>query len=147
MTKDTIQTPVSKCCNAPMKVGHGCDSDAGHDGKPCDCTDGTMWNECTKCGQPCDAAPSIDNQGEEPDTLTVQINAKDISIGEQLEIGDSVKMTVTGMVKEIRNSRYWDKEDEEEKSKRKYMIDGWATEVFAKSHVISITEPQDDGEI
>lgn len=92
------------------------------------------------------ASQTLENQGEEPDTLTIQITAKDITIGEQLEIGDMVRMTVTGTVKEIRNSRYWDKIDEEEKSKRKYMIDGIVVNaVVSEGHVISVTEPEDDG--
>ena len=148
MTKDTIQTPLSKCCNAPMKVGHGCDSDNGHDGQPCNCTDGTMWNECTKCGQPCEEAPSLENQGEEPDTLCIEIKAGEITIGEQLEIGALVRMTVTGIVEEIRNSRYYDRIEEKEQSKRKYMIKGSVVNATnIEGHVISITEPQDDGEI
>ncbi len=106
-------------------------------------------NNMTDETKPVEPQVAIENQGEKPDTLTVQINTKDIEISEQLEIGDTVKMTVIGMVKEIRNSRYWDKEDEGEKSKRKYMIDGWTTEVFTKSHVISVTDPEDtdNGEI
>ncbi len=47
---------LSSCCKAPMIVSHGCDSDFDHNGKPCNCTDGTMWNECSKCKKPCDIA-------------------------------------------------------------------------------------------
>lgn len=49
---------VSACCKAQIKVAHGCDSDSGHGGKPCTCTDGTQWYECTKCGNPCDSTPT-----------------------------------------------------------------------------------------
>lgn len=45
----------SKCCSAPIRTAHGCDSDLGHN--PCDCLKSggvTCWNECEKCDQPCD---------------------------------------------------------------------------------------------
>lgn len=43
----------SKCCNAEVISKHGCDDDLEHGGKPCTCTIGTNWDECTKCGEPC----------------------------------------------------------------------------------------------
>ena len=50
-------TDLSKCCNSMVKVAHGCDSDSGHGGKECNCTDGTQWYECMKCGKPCEIKP------------------------------------------------------------------------------------------
>ena len=48
----------SSCCQAEVKITHGCDDDGGHGGNPCTCFRDnlavTCWNECTKCGKPCD---------------------------------------------------------------------------------------------
>ena len=146
-------------------ISHGYDADAGHGGEPCNCTDGTQWNECTQCQKPCDEyhepvttenqpistklvvePKTLENEGEEPDTLCIEIKASEITIGEQLNIGDMVRMTVTGTVEEIRNSRYWDRIEEEEMSKRKYMIRGYVVNAsITEGHVISVTDPEDDG--
>ena len=53
---------LSNCCHAPIRVSHGCDSDFDHNGKPCDCTEGTMWYECSQCKKPCDIAISNDKK-------------------------------------------------------------------------------------
>lgn len=49
---------LSKCCSAPVKVDHGCDSDVGHTTE-CKCWYGvTMYYVCKKCGKACDAVPA-----------------------------------------------------------------------------------------
>lgn len=45
---------ISYCCEAPVIVMHGCDSDTGHGGKPCDCEVSTCYWVCSRCDKPCD---------------------------------------------------------------------------------------------
>lgn len=52
------KTRYSICCNAVAYTAHGCDSDLGHGGRPCNCAETnsvvTMWYECSHCKKPCD---------------------------------------------------------------------------------------------
>ena len=45
---------LSKCCDFPVCVKHGCDSDINPHGEKCTCEIVTCWYECTKCDEACD---------------------------------------------------------------------------------------------
>lgn len=86
-----------------------------------------------------DAVKTQKKEEEKPDILTVQITSTEVTVGEELEIGDFVTLSVRGTVKEKRDSRYWDRKEDEEMSKRKYMIEGSTTDVLTKEHSITVT--------
>lgn len=52
---------ISKCHNAPVTAFHGCDSDGGHMGKACTCSEVTMWYVCSECLQACDVVEEYTN--------------------------------------------------------------------------------------
>lgn len=54
---DRIEKVLSDCCGAEAVAKHGCDSDGGHGGKPCDCGMVTAHYECTACKKACDQKP------------------------------------------------------------------------------------------
>ena len=88
--------------------------------------------------------PTIPEIEEDETLLVLEIKAKEIEIVEALEIGDYVTLSVKGSITEIRNSRYWDRIDEEEKDKRKFMLEGSVAEVLIKEHKISVTPEADE---